>query len=112
MIYSNVDFNVVYVDPGITSAGDGTTPETAVKSLPATASELVDNTCYIVRRTAESASAFLPNGENTAITNLLIIGMPTVADRLYDLMPEEAKTAWGADAYDYANVQGSTSHSH
>lgn len=109
MIYSNVDFNVVYVDPGITSAGDGTTPETAVKSLPATASELVDNTCYIVRRTAESASAFLPNGENTAITNLLIIGMPTVADRLYDLMPEEAKTAWGADAYDYANVQGEES---
>lgn len=106
MIYSNVDFNVVYVDPGIATAGDGATPETAINTLPATASELVDNTCYIIRRTDESVPTLLPYGENTTITNLVIMGMPTAADRLYELMPDEAKTAWGADAYDYANVQG------
>ena len=26
MIYSNVDFNVVYIDPSIEAPGDGTTP--------------------------------------------------------------------------------------
>ena len=31
MIYSNVDFNVVYVDPSIETPGDGTTPAGALK---------------------------------------------------------------------------------
>ena len=35
MRYSNVDFNVVYVDPSRGTAGDGTTPANALKSLPA-----------------------------------------------------------------------------
>ena len=35
MIYSNVDFNVVYIDPSIETPGDGTTPAGALKALPA-----------------------------------------------------------------------------
>ena len=54
MRYSNVDFNVVYVDPSRGTDGDGTTPAKAKKNLPSTAADFVNNTCYIIRRTAES----------------------------------------------------------
>ena len=105
MIYSNVDFNVVYVDPSIGTAGDGTTPAGALKALPANAADFADNTCYLIRRTSESYATIIPNGENTNITNLLLLGMPNPSDLMYDFVPEEAKTAWGADEAEYANVK-------
>ena len=105
MIYSNVDFNVVYVDPSIGTAGDGTTPAGALKALPANAADFTDNTCYLIRRTQESYATIIPNGENTNITNLLLLGMPNPSDLMYDFVPEEAKNAWGADEAEYANVK-------
>ena len=105
MIYSNVDFNVVYVDPSIGTAGDGTTPAGALKALPANAASFTDNTCYLIRRTPEESAVVIPNGENTNITNLLLLGMPNPSDLMYDFVPEEAKTAWGADEAEYANVK-------
>lgn len=105
MIYSNVDFNVVYVDPSIETPGDGTTPESALKTLPAVASDFINNTCYLIRRTSEEAAVIIPNGENTNITNLLLLGMPDPSDLMYDFVPEEAKSAWGADSAKYANVK-------
>ena len=51
MRYSNVDFNIVYVDPSRGTDGDGTTPATAKKNLPSTAADFQNNTCYIIRRT-------------------------------------------------------------
>ena len=105
MIYSNVDFNVVYVDPSIGTAGDGTTPAGALKTLPANAADFADNTCYLIRRTQESYATIIPNGENSNISNLLLLGMPNPSDLMYDFVPEEAKTAWGADEAKYANVK-------
>ena len=105
MIYSNVDFNVVYVDPSIGTAGDGTTPAGALKALPANAADFTDNTCYLIRRTQESYATIIPNGENSNISNLLLLGMPNPSDLMYDFVPEEAKTAWGADEAEYANVK-------
>ena len=105
MIYSNVDFNVVYVDPSIETPGDGTTPESALKTLPAVASDFINNTCYLIRRTSEEAAVIIPNGENTNITNLLLLGMPDPSDLMYDFVPEEVKSAWGADSAKYANVK-------
>lgn len=105
MIYSNVDFNVVYVDPSIGTAGDGTTPAGALKALPANAADFADNTCYLIRRTSESYATIIPNGENTNITNLLLLGMPNPSDLMYDFVPEEAKSAWGTDEAEYANVK-------
>ena len=64
MRYSNVDFTVVYVDPSVTSAGDGTTPSSPLKALPATAADFEDNTCYLIRRTAEEYACTVPNGTN------------------------------------------------
>ena len=43
MIYSNVDFNVVYIDPSIEAPGDGTTPAGALKALPASAADLLSD---------------------------------------------------------------------
>ena len=56
LIYDNVEFNIVYIDPTIASAGDGTTPALALSDLPNT---LVDNTCYLMRRTNEETHVSL-----------------------------------------------------
>ena len=105
MRYANIDFSVVYVDPSKSSSGTGATPATALNALPSTAASFADNTCYLVRRTAETKAAVIPNGTNNSIKNLLILGMPNASDELYELAPSEAKTAWGADSAEYANVQ-------
>ena len=54
MRYANIDFNVVYVDPSNSSSGDGSTPANALNALPTTAAAFADNTCYLIRRTAEA----------------------------------------------------------
>ena len=105
MRYANIDLSVVYVDPSKSSSGTGATPATALNALPSTAASFADNTCYLVRRTAEAKAAVIPNGTNNSVKNLLILGMPNASDELYELMPSEAKTAWGADSAEYANVQ-------
>ena len=108
MILSNTNFNVLYVDPSAASAGDGGTPATALKALPASASGVADGTCYLVRRTAASGEATLPQGENSSVTAFALLGMPKATDELYALMPDAAKTAWGADAADYARIKAVT----
>ena len=72
----------------------GQRPAGALKALPANAADFADNTCYLIRRTSESYATIIPNGENTNITNLLLLGMPNPSDLMYDFVPEEAKTAW------------------
>ena len=108
MRYSNVEFNVVYVDPSASTNGDGTSPTNATNALPTTAAGFADNTAYVIRRTAETTAAKLPNGTNSSLKNVLFLGMPNASDELYQLMPDEAKTAWGADAATYANIQFET----
>ena len=105
MRYSNVEFNVVYVDPSRGTDGDGTTPAKAKKNLPSTAGDFANNTCYIIRRTAESSACTVPNGTNNSLTNLLIMGMPMASDAMGELVPSEARSAWGSDTAQYANVQ-------
>ena len=98
MRYSNVDFNIVYVDPSRGTDGDGTTPAMSKKNLPSTAADFQNNTCYIIRRTAESSACTVPNGTNNNLTNLLIMGMPNASDEMYELVPAAAKTAcWALD---------------
>ena len=109
MRYSNIDFNVVYVDPSKSSPGDGSTPAGALDSLPSTAAAFADNTCYLVRRTAEADAAVIPNGTNSGIKNLVLMGMPNASDEMYELVPDEAKSAWGSDPEEYANIQSTAS---
>ena len=108
MILSNTNFNVMYVDPSAASAGDGATPATALTALPAAASGVADGTCYLIRRTSAASEVTLPQGENTAIDAFALVGMPKATDELYALMPDAAKTAWGADEADYARVKAVT----
>jgi hypothetical protein len=75
-----------------------------MNTLPSAASAFTDNTAYIIRRTAETSAATLPNGTNSTVKNILFIGMPNAADELYELIPDEAKIAWGADSAQYANI--------
>ena len=105
MRYSNVDFSVVYVDPSKSSSGDGTTPAKALNALPSTTDGFADATAYVIRRTAETSAATLPNGTNSSVKNILLVGMPNASDELYALMPDEAKSAWGTDSAEYANIQ-------
>lgn len=84
---------------------DGATPATARRTLPPNATDLEENTCYIIRRTSEEYAVSLSNGTNTTIENFLLIGMPKSTDQLYQLVPDEAKTAWGADTAEYANIE-------
>ncbi len=109
MVYSNIDFNVVYVDPSKSSSGDGTTPAKALNALPSTVAGYADNTAYLIRRTAETSAAVLPSGTNSSISNILFIGMPNASDELYTLMPDAVKSAWGADSAEYANLKYASS---
>ena len=105
MRYSDIDFNVVYVDPSRSTNGDGSTPAAAANKLPDSVAGFADNTCYLIRRTAENSAVVIPNGSSSTIKNLLIMGMPNASDEMYELVPAAAKTAWGGDSAEYANVQ-------
>lgn len=100
MYFNNIDFTVVYIDPSIATAGDGTSPLTALKTFP---SSLSEKTCYLIRRTATATKLTLIYSDNS-INNSMIIGMPKQEDEIYYLMPDEAKTAWGSDTAEYANL--------
>lgn len=103
LIYDNVEFNIVYIDPTIASAGDGTTPALALSDLPNT---LVDNTCYLMRRTNEETHVSLKQTKNTGLVNTILMGMPFKDNLIYNMLPEEVKTAWGNDSEinKYSNV--------
>lgn len=105
MLYSNIDFNVIYVDPSLEASGDGRTPGAALKDLPVTTEGFADNSCYLIRRTAETSACTIPAGTNNTLRNLLLLGMPNPNDAMYAFVPEEAKTAWGLDAAEYANIK-------
>ena len=107
MLYSNTEYNVVYVDPSIGTPGDGSTPALALADLPQAASSIQENTCYLIRRTDGTACG-LPSGTNNALRRLLLMGMPFPSDPLYGFAPEEARTAWGQDAALRANIRAAS----
>lgn len=105
MRYSNIDYTVLYVDPSRTTNGNGSTPANAMNALPSSVSSIADNTCYIIRRTAEAKALTLPSGTNGSVTNIMFLGMPIAADAMWGLVPDAARTAWGSDTAAYANIQ-------
>ncbi len=105
MRHSNIEYAVLYVDPSKSTNGTGATPATAMNALPTAVGSLRDNTCYLIRRTAEAKACVLPSGTNNSITNIMFLGMPMASDEMWELVPDAAKTAWGSDAAEYANIQ-------
>ncbi len=108
MIFSNIDFTLKYLDPSAEENGDGTSPESPLNAFPESIGELGDNTAWIIRRTSEDYSAFLPSGNTSEIHNILFIGMPKNTDPLWTMMPRLAQEAWGSDEAEYANIRANT----
>lgn len=102
LTFKNIEYNIVYIDPTIGTAGNGSTPATALSTFP---NPLVNNTCYVIRRTTKENYAELVNMTNANLNNLIIMGMPKsrFSDE-YALLPQEVKDAWGSDTETYANV--------
>ena len=107
MILHSKQHEVVYIDPSIASAGDGSTPATALSAFPTDASTWPEYVAFIIRRTAEETRATFtkisPSSKSVAI-----IGMPKSTDELYTSMPEEAKAAWGSDSSEWAHIYAHT----
>ena len=107
---SGIAFNVVYIDPSISSPGSGDTPLTALSDFPPF-SELHSNTAYLIRRLGKMFSLSFPSG-SSSISSLsyAFIGMPKSTDPMYEMIPSEAKIAWDSDSssidYAFANVSG------
>ena len=94
---------------------DGSSITKADRELPAV---LKDNTVYLIRRSNHqhvtdegaqypriwcynnSAGCELPSGS----MRVAIIGMPKQDDPVFEYMPEDAKTQWGADVSEYATL--------
>lgn len=108
MFFSNIDFSVKYLDPSASSNGDGNSPETAMNAFPASIDEMGNNTAWIIRRTEEDYSAFLPQGATSSVKNILFVGMPKSTDALWAVIPDDAKEAWGQDEAEYANIKADT----
>ena len=107
-IWKVTEYNVIYVDPSIGTAGDGSTPALALTDLPSEASGLQENTCYLIRRT-DGTACNLPSGTNNSLRRLLLMGMPFPSDPLHEFVPAEAKAAWGLDTARYANIRATSS---
>lgn len=96
-------YNVIYVDPSIATADDGSTPALALDNIPAPAS-LVTNTCYLIRRTDTANVCSFTTGTTPSNLNVVMIGMPKTTDKIYASIPAEAKTAWDSDGEDFAQM--------
>ena len=113
--YIDPSQNYTDSDDWVEEDHDGSSIEKAARELPAV---LNDTTVYLIRRTYHQW--YITEGSNyprtycynkaagSAVTSgamrVAIVGMPKQEDELYAYMPEEAKTAWGADSYDYATL--------
>ena len=102
MILHSLQHDVRYIDPSISTAGDGTSPDQAYKDFPTTADKYTENMVFIVRRTSDTVPAKLPVNLTINTKSLVIWGMPKQNDGIYNLVPQEAKTDWGSDTGDYA----------
>lgn len=106
--FNNVEYNVVLIDPTIANLGegnDGLTPQTALQTFP---SQLVNNTCYVVRRTSELTEALVNHQVDTTLVNVMFLGMPKSTDKkwIQDLITDDTiNTAWKNDEADYANIR-------
>ena len=100
MILHSRDHKVIYIDPTNANPVDGNSPSGALNTFP---TEWEDNVVFIIRRTNPDKYVTLPNAVINS-TSVVFMGMPKTGDKLYDSVPAEAQTAWGADTADWANV--------
>ncbi len=102
--YNGNEYNILYIDANIAEPGDGSTPALALATIP---SPLVDKTCYLIRRQEDNevTQVDLPQSWYESLNYIMFLGMPVKDDPIYNLMEEDVKTAWGADAGKYARIR-------
>jgi len=102
--YNGTEYNILYIDPTIETAGDGSTPATALLDIP---SPLTDKTCYLIRRGPDDEvyNVNMPKSWYEALYEIMFIGMPTQESPLWLALDEDVKEAWGADLGKYARVR-------
>jgi hypothetical protein len=94
--------SIIYVDPTISTAGDGQTPETALSTLPPPA-QLLSDRVYLIRRTETNIA--LPAGNTTSTaSNVYLLGMPMPGDTLWAVTPQKTRYAWGSDESTHAGI--------
>lgn len=105
--YNGTEYNILYIDPTIETAGDGTTPATALLDIP---SPLTDKTCYLIRRGPDDEvyNVNMPQSWYEALYEIMFIGMPTKESPLWLALDEDVKEAWGADLGKYARIRCNT----
>lgn len=105
--YNGTEYNVLYIDPTIETAGDGSTPATALLDIP---SPLTDKTCYLIRRGPDDEvyNVNMPKSWYEALYEIMFIGMPTQESPLWLTLDEDVKEAWGADLGKYARIRCNT----
>ena len=97
MKINSIEKTFVYIDPegaynDQASEGNGQSPSSPLFSFP---SELSDNAIYLVNKTYANHPAIIGPITDSALKSLTIWGMPNSDDPLYDMLPAEAKEAWG-----------------
>ena len=102
--YNGNEYNILYIDANIAEPGNGSTPALALATIP---SPLVDKTCYLIRRQEDNevTQVDLPQSWYESLNYIMFLGMPVADDPMYNLMEEDVKTAWGADAGKYARIR-------
>lgn len=103
--FKKVDYNVVFVDPTTMSLeGTGESAESPLKDLPET---LVNNTCYIIRRTSEENEVSVKHQVDHTLCNIMFLGAPKESDEKWikDLASGLGIETWMSDPADYANVK-------
>ena len=105
--YNGTEYNILYIDPTIETAGDGSTPATALLDIP---SPLTDKTCYLIRRGPDDEvyNVNMPQSWYEALYEIIFIGMPTKESPLWLALDEDVKEAWGADLGKYARIRCNT----
>ena len=103
MILHSKQHEVIYIDPSISTAGDGSTPATALNTFPTDANAWPEYVVFVIRRTEENKYANVPKISPVS-KSVAILGMPKSSDNLFMSMPEEARTAWGNDSSEWAYI--------
>lgn len=105
MLIHSLEHEFVYIDPSKQAVeGDGSSPSSPLYNMP---TSLTGNKIYLVRRSAPDRICTVSNGTSadSSVESLVIWGMPTESDSHWDMVPDEAKEAWGEDTDTTAWVQ-------
>lgn len=98
--YNGKSYEVVYIDSSLSSGNnDGSSTIDALQSIPDFSS--IGNKLFLIRRNNSIDWSTPPTNY---IDDIIICGMPSVNNDIYDLLPSDAKTNWGSDVITHTEI--------